>query len=156
MNKPTVPTARDLMTTHVRSIPIDCDIDAAVRLLLRNGDSGAPVVDAGGAPRGVLSELDCIRVLAEAIADRWPVGKVTDHMTREIKTASSSDDVFILAARFADGRCRRLLVVEDDRLVGLITRRDLLRALASLDEEMARQPRPSTYEVLEQRRRELD
>ena len=149
-------TARDVMTARVHTIPADSDINAAVRLLLKHGHSGAPVVDSTGAPRGVLSEHDCIRVLVQAVADRWPPGSAADHMTREIETVSPTDDVLTLATHFAEGRHRRLLVVEEGRVVGLITRRDLLRALVSLEKRMEEKPQQSTYEVLEKRHRELD
>jgi CBS domain-containing protein len=63
MTSTSIPTARDVMTTRVHTIPSDSDIDEAVRMLLKHGHSGAPVVDSNGAPQGVLSEHDCVRVL---------------------------------------------------------------------------------------------
>ena len=155
MPRERIPTAREVMNTRVYTIHAETEISEAVRGLLAHRDSGAPVVDAGGALLGVLSEHDCIRALAQAIADRWPQGCAADHMTREIETVAPTDDVLSLATRFSGGRHRRLLVVEDGRLVGLISRRDLLRALESLEKRLEGKRAPSTYEMLEQRHREL-
>ena len=151
-----IPIARDFMTTHVHTIAADSNVGDAVRMLVERGHSGAPVVDAGGAPLGILSEYDCIRVLAQAIADRWPEGRVTELMSSTLETVAPTDDVLTLATRFADGRHRRLLVVENGRLVGLISRHDLLRALESLERRAVEIRKDTTYELIEERRRELD
>ena len=151
-----IPTARDIMTKRVHTIPAESDVDAAIRMLLKHGHSGAPVVDSDGAPQGILSEHDCIRVLVRAIADRWLAGRAAEHMTSELETVSPTDDVLSLATRFAEGKHRRLLVMEEGRLVGLISRHDLLRALESLEKRAAGARQPTTYEVLEERHRDLD
>jgi CBS domain-containing protein len=151
-----IPTARDIMTTRVHTVAADSAVDDAVRMLLEHGHSGAPVVDADGAPQGILSEYDCIRVLVQAIADRWPVGRVTELMSSKLETVAPTDDVLTLATRFADGRHRRLLVVEKGRLVGLISRHDLLRALESLEQRTVQARKDTTYELMEERHRDLD
>lgn len=151
-----IPTAREIMTRSVHTIREDADIDVAIRDLLKRDHSGAPVVDSGGAPVGILSEHDCVRVLAEAIGDGWPTGRVSDHMSSAIETVGPAEDVLSLATRFAAGKHRRLLVVEEGRLLGLVSRRDLLRALASLESRSDRSRKPTTYEVIAERKRDLD
>ncbi len=155
MRRP-LPTASEVMTRRVETIDADAPVQEAVRTLLTRGHSGAPVVDAGGAPIGVLSEHDGIRVLTEAIATGWPTGRARDHMTQQVETVRPGDDLLTLATRFAGGRHRRLVVVDGGRLVGLVTRRDLLRALDALEREQGRSRSPSTYEVMAERHRELD
>jgi CBS domain-containing protein len=137
-----IPTAADVMVRRVHTIRSDADIDRAVRLLLQHGR--------------VLSEHDCIRVLAQTLADRRPEGHVSAHMTTEIETVPASEDILAIAGRFASGRHRRLLVIDDGRLVGLISRSDLLRALEELDRRMTRGRKPSTYDAMEKRHRDLD
>ena len=97
-----------------------------------------------------------MRVLCEAIAEGWPSGLVRDHMTKELETVSPQEDALALSARFTNGRHRRLLVADGGRLVGLIARRDLMRALESMERERTHARRKTTYEVLEERHRKLD
>jgi len=154
---PPLPTAADLMQCRLHTAAPDAPIEDAVRLLHERGYAAAPVVDDGGRLLGILSEHDAVRVLAEAIAEGWPTGRVRDHMTRELETVAPTTDLLALADRFIHGRHRRLLVVEDGRLVGLIARRDLVRGLAALEHarDHARDPqrKPTTYELMETRRR---
>ncbi|MBK7950962.1 MAG: CBS domain-containing protein [Deltaproteobacteria bacterium] len=156
MTRPTLPTAADLMQRHLQTVLPDAKIEDAVRLLLAKGHAAAPVVDASGKLLGLVSEHDCVRVLCEAIAEGWPSGLVRDHMTKELETVSPADDVLSLSARFTNGRHRRLLVVDQGRLVGLIARRDLMRALESMERERTHARSKSTYELLAERHRNLD
>lgn len=151
-----VPHARAFMNTHVLSFTPDVDIEEAVSTLIKTGFSGAPVIDAAGALVGVLSELDCLRVLSAALYEGWPEGTVGDHMSGEVESIGLETDLFGLVGKFRGGQHRRFPVVDEaGRLVGLVTRRDLLRAL---DHFRAHQPGPrpeSTYAAIERRRREL-
>lgn len=151
-----IPTARDIMARRLQTLRADDDLEGAIRSLLKKSHSGAPVVDSSGALVGVLSEHDCVAVLAQAASDKWPLGNVSDRMTREVETVEPTEDVFALSTRFAQGHHRRLLVVDDGKLVGLISRRDLLRALASFEERASRAHRQSTYEAIEKRHIRLD
>ncbi len=150
-----IPQARELMTSRIVSIDPETDIVDAVHLLLKHGHSGAPVVDSDKHILGVLSEHDCVRVLAEAVAANWPQGSVSDHMSKEVETVEPREDALALAARFSGGAHRRVFVVEDGRLVGVVTRSDLLRGLAKLEEEMGRGKKVSTWSIIEGRRRDL-
>ncbi len=127
--KTKLPTARDIMVERIETVRADAEIDVAIRTLLEQGHSGAPVLDADGVLVGVLSEHDCVRVLAESIAERRPEGHVRDHMSSELETVRPGDDILALASRYTHDRHLRLLVVEDGRLVGLIIRINLPGAL---------------------------
>lgn len=156
MTRPTLPTAADLMQRRLHTVSPDAPIEEAVRLLLAKGYAAAPVVDAEKRLVGLVSEHDCVRVLCEAVAEGWPSGLVRDHMTKELETVRPEDDVLALASRFTQGRHRRLLVVEQGRLVGLIARRDLMRALEGMERQRAHGRSKSTYELMEDRHRKLD
>lgn len=156
MTRPSLPTAGEIMQRHLHTVAPDAKIEEAVRLLLSRGYAAAPVVDGSGKLLGLVSEHDCVRVLCEAIAERWPSGLVRDHMTKTLETVSPHDDVLALASRFTNGHHRRLLVVDGGRLVGLIARRDLMRALESMERARAHAHGKTTYEVLEERHRKLD
>lgn len=156
MKRTPIPTAREIMARRVHTVSADDEIQTAIRSLLRKGHSGAPVLARDGAVVGILSEHDCVNALAQAAADRWPMGLVSDYMTREVEVVPPTEDVFALSSRFSRGRHRRLLVIENDELVGLISRRDLLRALDSLESRRARERRGTTYEAIEKRHIRLD
>ena len=154
MSRPSIPQARGIMKGRVHFVAPDANLEGAVRFLLRKGHAGAPVVDREGVLRGVLSEHDCIAALAQAAAAGWPAGTVANHMSKEVETVSPEDDLFSLATRFAQGRHRRLVVAEEGKLVGLISRRDLLRALEAFEKRLFHKRRESTYKAIERRHRE--
>lgn len=100
MNRPSLPTAADLMQRRLHTVSPDVPIEEAVRLLLAKGYAAAPVVDADHRLLGLVSEHDCIRVLGEAVAEGWPSGLVRDQMTKALETVAPTDDVLSLASRF--------------------------------------------------------
>jgi CBS domain-containing protein len=73
-----------------------------------------------------------MRVLASAAFYGMPEGMVTSHMTRDVISVGPDADLFRIVFMFHSNEVRRIPVVEDGKVVGLITRRDTLRALESL------------------------
>jgi len=125
----TLPLVREFMSPRVSSLPQDLEIEQALLRLRKAGHSGAPVVDQAGALVGVLSEVDCMKVLASAAFHAIPSGPVSDFMTREVSTLAPDTDLFAAVHRAQQTRFRRFPVVEDGRLVGIVTVRDLDKAL---------------------------
>lgn len=123
-------TVRDYMTRRVLTLSPEMDVHKAIRLLVRRRVSGAPVVDSAGRLAGILSEKDCFRVAfsAEYHSDR--AGSVADYMTGEVESVEAGADIASVAASFLNRPYRRYPVVEGDRVVGIISRRDVLKALA--------------------------
>ena len=156
MSRAPIATAADMMAKRLVTVRPDDAVEDAVRRLVRKGHSGAPVVDASGALVGVMTEHDCIRVMAQAVAEGWPSGKVEDQMTREVETVAPTEDALALSTRFTRGRHRRLLVVDGGRLVGLVSRRDLLQALEKMEKAIDHARDKSTYEAIDERHRKLD
>ena len=108
----------------------------AIRELLKHRISGAPVVSEDGRLLGMFSEFDCIRVLAEAeFHEEFALQQRTvgDLMTTDPYTIEPDFDLFHIAGAFFTHRVRRLPVLEGGRLVGQVSRRDVLRALERLD-----------------------
>jgi CBS domain-containing protein len=124
-----LPVVRGCMDTRVPTVSPETDILDAVRFLLRNRVTGAPVVDASGHLVGILTEKDCLRLLTTGVESGAPRGQVSEFMTTEVTTISPDTDLYFVAGLFRNSTFRRLPVVEDDRLVGAITRLDLLRAI---------------------------
>jgi CBS domain-containing protein len=125
-------TARSLpirryMATELVTLRPDMDVLEAISTLVEHQLSGAPVVDAFGSLVGLLTERDCIEVLLQAGYHGDPGGRVEAFMSREPETVEASASLFDVARRFATSRFRRFPVVENGRLVGLISRRDVLR-----------------------------
>ncbi len=127
------PSIEEYMDTVVPTLSPGDDIRAAVAFLLEHRVTGAPVVDESGALCGIVTEFDCLRVLTEgdASSDR-PTGTVGDFMTRDAVTVDPSVDIYYAAGVFLRNRFRRLPVVRDGRVVGAITRFDILRAVDTL------------------------
>jgi len=121
---------REFMATDVMTVTPDTDIMRAVHLLVAKDVSGVPVVDADGRVLGILTERDCIDVALQAGYHDDPGGNVERYMTTPVRTVTPDSSLMDLAEVFASSSFRRCPVVEGDRLVGMIGRRDVLRALA--------------------------
>ena len=126
------PTVAEYMATHLHTLPPDADIRDAVDFLITHEISGAPVIDPDGALIGVISEKDCLRLLAKGDDHQRASGTVADFMTREPATFPSTMDVYFAAGVFLTRPYRRFPVVDDGKLVGLVSRRDILRAIQTL------------------------
>ena len=130
MQIPTIPTVRMYMDTETHVLSAADDILAALCRLIDEGVTGAPVVDDEGRVIGMLSEYDCLRLLAEGSGGDTPRGQVSDYMATTFTAVQPAMDVYYVAGMFLNEPTRRRFVVmEDERLVGVITRKDVLRAV---------------------------
>ena len=130
-----MPRVRDFMDKSFITLTPDMDVYRAIDIMLKGGITGAAVVDAKERLVGVLSEKDCLRTLVHDAYSLLPSGKVSDFMTERPVTIYADLDIFTVADKFINAPFRRLLVVdEDNRLIGQITRRDLLRAIQRMHE----------------------
>ncbi len=117
------------MATDLHTLAAETDIYEAAASLIERGVSGAPVVDDTGALVGILSEKDCLKVLAKGAGHQPAQGTVAEFMVTEVETVPPSMDIYFAAGIFLAKPFRRLPVMEGDRLVGQISRRDVLRAI---------------------------
>jgi CBS domain-containing protein len=124
--------ARDYMTKAVVSLSPDMTLLDAVELLLERRISGAPVLDQHGNLVGILSEKDCLRAALNATYYGDLGGLVSDHMQRHVATVSDDTPIFEVTRLFINGHFRRYPVMHGHRLVGSISRRDVLKALQTL------------------------
>ncbi|PPV36514.1 CBS domain-containing protein [Ectopseudomonas oleovorans] len=120
---------RDYMTRHLVTFRSDTDLFTAINRLLEHRISGAPVVDSQGHLIGLLSEGDCLRGILSGAYYEAIGGTVSTYMTTEVETVTPEADIIELSERFLRGRRRRLPVIEHGRLVGQISRSDVLRAV---------------------------
>lgn len=119
----------DYMLTPVVTVRDDVEILRAVRLLVDQQLSGLPVVDPTGRLLGMLTERDCIRVALHAGYHDERGGPVARYMSSPATAMHPQDGLLEAAALFAEAAIQHCPVVEDDRVVGLIRRHDVLRAL---------------------------
>lgn len=128
-----MPTASDLMHTRVVVLAPDADIDDALDLLVQHQISGAPVVDRQGRLQGLLSEKDCLSVLANLMLYRQPAGTVCEYMTDEVTSVPPTCELLGLASLFLNHPYHLLPVVDaDDRLLGVVRRHDALRGIQQM------------------------
>ena len=128
------PIVKNYMTTRLIYLKVDMDVYLAIGLLLKNNISGAPVVDRNNDICGILSEKDCLRVFANGSFYNMPGGAVSQFMTQTVTTVSAETDLFSVADIFLKHNYRRLPVVKGKKLVGQISRRDVLRAIQDSSE----------------------
>jgi len=124
-----IPTAADIMARRLVTLAPETPVLLAMRTLLENRVSGAPVLDADGQLCGILSELDCMRILTSGQFSQDSHDEeacVHDVMTADVLTIHPDLDLFGIAHRFLGENVRRLPVVENGRLVGMVSRRDVL------------------------------
>ncbi len=141
-------TARDIMTTRLVTLSEDLPIEKAIKLLLKNAISGAPVVDDEGRLTGILSELDCLRMLSsdEFLGDDQEEGGLVAHfMSKSPKTIEADLGVYRIAHLFLTQAIRRLPVVEEGRLLGQVSRRDVLKAVDEMNKKRLTRRRYPDY-----------
>lgn len=119
---------RDYMTTRLVSFAPDTNVVEAMDSFLKNRISGAPIVDAEGNMVGILSEVDLMQVVVQDSYYDESIGIVSDYMRTEVDTIDPEMDIYTLAEKFIKEHRRRYPVVSNGKLVGQISRRDVLRA----------------------------
>lgn len=120
---------REFMTPITVQVTPDIEIMKVIALLVERDISGLPVVDDAGALVGFVTERDCIRIALQSGYLDEIGGRVADYMTRQVHCVHPEDSLMDVGELFATSPFRRAPVIEDGLLVGLISRRDVLRAL---------------------------
>ena len=146
--------AKDVMSNGVMSLAADATVLEAARLLVNCHVSAMPVVDEAGRMVGIVSEADLLGCMAdgdeptnEAVDIRSR--KVDEVMTRDVVTADEDMPVAALAKLMTDRWVKRLPILRDGAVVGIVSRIDLLRALISLNPATGREgTRPSRDDQL--------
>ncbi len=126
MNKKKV---KDYMTRSVITFSPDSTVFEAAEIFIKNKISGAPVTDKDNKLVGILSEWDCLSVILKGEFEEYPSGNVSEYMSKNVITVSPDTGVFEVTQLFIDKRYHRIPVVEKNKLVGIISRRDLLSAI---------------------------
>lgn len=123
---------KDYMSASLVTFTPDMEVLSAIHLLLQNGISGAPVLDERGNLVGILSEKDCLKVALHAGYHEVLGGRVSEYMSTHVETVDVDASIIDVATKFINEEFRRYPVVTSNRLVGQISRRDVLKALKAL------------------------
>ena len=153
--------AADVMTHDVVTVHSDTTVKEIAEILLAKGISGVPVVDAGGALIGIVSEGDLIHRVEndterrrswwlELFANRERMArdfiksharKAGDVMTRQVVTVKRDTPLSEVSSLLENYKIKRVPVVDGDKVVGIISRANLLKALVRIGEGA---PRPTS------------
>jgi len=117
------------MATELLSFGPDDDIIEAMRRLLERHFSGAPVLDSERRLIGLLSQKDCLEIVYNTAYHQDWGGRVEQYMSREIETIDADCSVLEAAEKLQASKFRRFPVLRNGRLVGQISRHDVMRAL---------------------------
>lgn len=143
-------TVRDVMTRCPVSVPADAPFHTVAAVLSRNLVSAVPVVDRHGLPVGVVSEADLLGTTPER-------ARLTarDLMTSPIRTVAEDATLSTAGRLLVDTGVRRLFVTEHGRLVGVLSRRDLLKTYLVDDDVIRDQVQRALLDVLPDQRSPL-
>ena len=121
----------DYMTKEVITFSPEQSIADAMDIFLAQKISGAPVIDEKGKIIGILSEIDCLKIMVDEAYHNLPHGKinVSNYMSSAVSTVPITADVLDVASKFLRTHFRRFPVVDvNGKLVGQVSRRDILKA----------------------------
>jgi CBS-domain-containing membrane protein len=159
--------ATDVMVSNVITVDVNATVGDTAAILLNNHISGAPVVDEKGGLVGIVSEGDLMRRpeigtarrrswWLELISTKWASAneyikshsrKVADVMTRNVITAKPDTPLGDIAALLERNRIKRVPIVEGSKLVGLVSRANILQALASAAKKLPSLASPDDNEL---------
>lgn len=129
------PPVTDYMARNLITFKPETEIDTVIRTLLDKGISGAPVLNDNGEVVGLIDDKDCLSVLVQDAYHNQPgsVTTVSAYMSNVMRTISIDSDIIDAANIFLRTPYKRLLVVDHaGKLVGQVSRRDILRAIGEM------------------------
>lgn len=127
-------TVSDYMTTNLITFTPDQSIESVMQSLIKHRISGGPVVNEKNELIGIISEGDCIKQISESRYYNMPMQDQTieKHMAGNVETIDGNMNIFDAAKKFLDAKRRRFPIVENGKLVGQISQKDVLKAAMQL------------------------
>lgn len=137
--------AFEIMSSPVIAVSPEATLKEAARLLVEHDISALPVLDQSGEIVGIVSEADLLELetrpdprsqmipLPPAAA---PPQTVSEVMTKDVLVMQDDADVAHVAARMLEGHVKRIPIVRGRRLVGIVSRRDLIKVVARSDRDI--------------------
>ena len=123
------------MTKKLITFRPDQSVLEVMNLLIKNKISGGPVVNENNELMGIISEGDCMKQISESRYYNMPMEDmvVEKHMAKEVETIDGNMNVFDAANKFVNSKRRRFPIVENGKLVGQISQKDVLKAALTLN-----------------------
>ncbi len=120
----------DYMTRDLITFSPDQSIEEVIEALIRHKISGGPVVNEKYELIGIISEGDCIKHISDSRYYNLPMehSKVELRMIKNVETIDGNMNIFDAAKMFLEVRRRRFPILEDGKLVGQISQKDILKA----------------------------
>ncbi|GAA4895424.1 CBS domain-containing protein [Flaviramulus aquimarinus] len=127
-------TVSDYMTRDLITFTPDQTIESVMQALINNRISGGPVVNEESELIGIISESDCIKQISESRYYNMPMQDMTieKYITKDVDTIDGNMNIFDAASLFAKSPRRRFPIVENSKLVGQISQKDVLKAAMKL------------------------
>jgi CBS domain-containing protein len=115
---------KDIMTTKIVYVRKDTPVYDVVAMLVDNHITGIPVVNDDMSLAGVITEKDVLRLLYD---DREEPGRTEDFMSTEVVSFDENEDIIAVCECLVKGSFRRVPIVSGGKLVGIISRRDIIK-----------------------------
>ncbi len=127
-------TVNDYMTRKLITFRPEQSVEEVIHSLIRHKISGGPVVNDRNELVGIISEGDCIKQISESRYHNLPMEnrKVEQHMIKDVETIDGNMNIFDAANKFLNDKRRRFPILENGKLVGQISQRDILKATMEL------------------------
>ncbi len=125
----------DYMTRKLITFKPEQSIEEVIETLIKNRISGGPVVNDKNELVGIISEGDCIKQVSESRYYNMPLDKnntVEKCMVKNVETIDGNMNIFDAANKFLTSKRRRFPIVENGKLVGQISQKDILKAALQL------------------------
>ncbi|MBT8259827.1 MAG: CBS domain-containing protein [Flavobacteriaceae bacterium] len=125
---------KDYMTTNLITFRPKQPVEDVIEALIKHRISGGPVVNDKNELVGIISEGDCIKQISESRYYNMPLEKTTIEklMAKEIDTIDGNMNIFDAASKFLQSKHRRFPILENGKLVGQISQKDVLKAAMKL------------------------
>ncbi|MBR9913429.1 MAG: CBS domain-containing protein [Algicola sp.] len=124
----------DFMTRDLITFKPEQQMEEVIQTLIKHKISGGPVVNSNNELIGIISEGDCLKDISESRYYNMPMEQhlVENRMVKNVETIDGNMNVFDAANKFLESKIRRFPIVEDGKLVGQISQKDILKAAIQL------------------------
>ncbi|MFY0602467.1 MAG: CBS domain-containing protein [Flavobacteriaceae bacterium] len=125
----------DYMTTKLITFKLGQPIEEVIETLINNRISGGPVVNEKNELIGIISETDCIKHISESKYYNMPMDNantVEKNMVSDVETIDKNMNIFDAATKFISSKRRRFPILENGKLIGQISQKDVLKAALNM------------------------